>query len=215
MLNTKLIKQVFIFLALSFAFTLFVGCATQEKTLNNDDIRYASTKALIEDKKKSSSNSVAMDVFYTTNGLIRIEVEALLGYRLGSLLMNKNQIQYILYPQKTFVQGPFASQTLRPLFKNEIDPRWIAAAILDTDLTTLGFSCSQKKPEVKVCQSDLAEVTVEQKTEIKKVPLKKITIENDQMKFIWVFKSIQKHKKSYNETFVLSKPEEYRLITIK
>lgn len=215
MLNTKLIKQVFIFFVLSFAFTLFVGCATQEKTLNNDDIRYASTKALIEDKKKSSSNSVAMDVFYTTNGLIRIEVEALLGYRLGSLLMNKNQIQYILYPQKTFVQGPFASQTLRPLFKNEIDPRWIAAAILDTDLTTLGFSCSQKKPEVKVCQSDLAEVTVEQKTEIKKVPLKKITIENDQMKFIWVFKSIQKHKKSYNETFVLSKPEEYRLITIK
>lgn len=211
MLNTKLIKQVFIFLTLSFNFTLIVGCATNDKALNEDDIRYADTKALIEDKQKASSNSVSMDVFYTTNGVIRIEVEALLGYRLGSLLMNKNQIQYILYPQKTFVQGPFASQTLKPLFKNEIDPRWIEAAILDTDLTTLGFSCLQKKPELKVCQSELAQVSVE----TKKSPLKKIIIENDQMKFIWVFKSIQKHKKSYNETFVLSKPEEYRLITIK
>ncbi len=215
MLNTKLIKQVFIILTLSFTFTLLAGGATNETALNEDDIRYADTKALIEDKKKSSSNSVSMDVFYTTNGVIRIEVEALLGYRLGSLLMNKNQIQYILYPQKTFVQGPFASQTLKPLFKNEIDPRWIEAAILDTDLTTLGFSCLQKKPELKVCQSELAEVSVELKTEKKKSPLKKIIIENDQMKFIWVFKSIQKHRKSYNETFVLSKPEEYRLITIK
>ena len=211
MLNTKLIKQVFIILTLSYVFLLFVGCATSETALNQDDIRYADTKALIEDKKKSSSNSVSMDVFYTTNGVIRIEVEALLGYQLGSLLMNKNQIQYILYPQKTFVQGPFAGRTLKPLFKTEIDPRWIEAAILDTDLTTLGFICLQKNPELKVCQSELAEVSVE----TKKSPLKKIIIENDEMKFIWVFKSIQKHKKSYNETFVLSKPEEYRLITIK
>ncbi len=211
MLNAKLIKQVFTFLTLSFTFMLVIGCATNDKALTVDDIRYANTKALIEDKKKASSNSVSMDVFYTTNGVIRIEVEALLGYRLGSLLMNKNQIQYILYPQKTFVQGPFAGQTLKPLFKNEIDPRWIEAAVLDTDLTTLGFSCLQKNPELKVCQSELAQVSVE----TKKSPLKKIIIENDQMKFIWVFKSIQKHNKSYNETFVLAKPEEYRLITIK
>ncbi len=211
MLKTKLIKQVFIILTVSFNFTLITSCATKETTLNEEDIRFADTKALIEDKKKSSSHSVTMDVFYTTNGVIRIEVEAVLGYRLGSLLMNKNQIQYILYPQKTFVQGPFASKTLKPLFKNEIDPLWIKAAILGTDLTMLGFDCSQKNPELKVCQSDLASVSVE----TKKTPLKKIIIENEQMKFIWVFKSIQRHKKSYNETFVLVKPEEYRLITIK
>ncbi len=215
MLKTKLIKQVFIILTVSFNFTLITSCATKETTLNEDDIRYADTKALIEDKRKSSSHSVTMDVFYTTNGVIRIEVEAMLGYRLGSLLMSKNQIQYILYPQKTFVQGPFSNKTLKPLFKNEIDPLWIKAAILDTDLTTLGFDCSQKNPELKVCQSELASVSIELKTETKKTPLKKIIIENEQMKFIWVFKSIQRHKKSYNETFVLAKPEEYRLITIK
>lgn len=201
-------------------FSLFgVGCASAPEKIQSGDIKYVESKALIEDKSKNSSNSASIDLFFLHDNIIRMEVTALLGYRLGSLVMSPQQISYALHPQKAFVEGPFAARTMKPLFRQDLDPRLIWAVVFDRDLKTFGFSCSTVA-KTETCTGSagaLSGVTVilQHMGETENGALKKITIENANLKFVWLYKAIKKHNKSYNETFVLVKPEEYRLITIK
>lgn len=194
------------------------GCAGTQEKPQAGDIKYVESKALIEDKTKNSSNSASIDLFYLQDDVIRMEVTALLGYRLGSLVMNSQKVAYALHPQKAFVEGPFAARTMKPLFRQDLDPRLIWAVVFDRDLKTFGFSCTTVA-KTQTClgtgATEGVSVTLQQVAESETGPLKKITIENAKLKFVWLYKAIKKHNKSYNETFVLNKPEEYRLITIK
>lgn len=198
---------------------LMVGCAGTQEKPQAGDIKYVESKALIEDKAKNTSNSASIDLFFLQNDVIRMEVTALLGYRLGSLVMNQQKVSYALHPQKAFVEGPFAARTMKPLFRQDLDPRLIWAVVFDRDLKTFGFSCSTAV-KTETCTGTTGaitgvSVTTQQMGETETGALKKITIENGNLKFVWLYKAIRKHNKSYNETFVLNKPEEYRLITIK
>ncbi|AZZ35557.1 hypothetical protein CIK05_01655 [Bdellovibrio sp. qaytius] len=215
-------KYSFTNLVLMFALLgsfFMVGCAGTQVKPQAGDIKYVESKALIEDKAKNSSNSASIDLFYLQNDVIRMEVTALLGYRLGSLVMNQQKVSYALHPQKAFVEGPFAARTMKPLFRQDLDPKLIWAVVFDRDLKTFGFNCnSVGKTETCLGTSGAIQgvsVTQQQMGDSETGPLKKITIENGNLKFVWLYKSIKKHNKSYNETFVLNKPEDYRLITIK
>lgn len=194
------------------------GCAGTQEKPQAGDIKYVESKALIEDKAKNSSNSASIDLFYLQDDVIRMEVTALLGYRLGSLVMNSQKVAYALHPQKAFVEGPFAARTMKPLFRQDLDPRLIWAVVFDRDLKTFGFNCNMVA-KTQTClgagTTEGVSVTLQQVGESETGPLKKITIENAKLKFVWLYKAIKKHNKSYNETFVLNKPEDYRLITIK
>ena len=133
--------------------------------------------------------------------------------------MNPQKVSYALHPQKAFVEGPFAARTMKPLFRQDLDPKLIWAVVFDRDLRGFGFTCPDVVSRTSTCQGSGATqgvtVTVQQMGETPNSGLKKITIENANLKFVWLYKAIRKHNKSYNETFVLNKPEEYRLITIK
>jgi len=192
------------------------GCVSSPNVddVGRADIIHIESKALIEDKAKSESNTVNIDLFYKQNSAFRLEVSAMLGIQLGSLVMIPNQISYLLHQQKVFVVGPVTTKTTRPLFKHEIDPKILWALVFDRDLAAYGFKCriSDKITECVVNEKSLS-TTVTKET--KDNGLKKMVIENSVFRFVWIYKTMKKHNMSYNETFVLKKPEEYRLITIK
>lgn len=198
---------------------LFIfSCAGKPAKTTVEDIKYVESKALIEDKAKNSSNSASIDLFYQQNRTLRMEVTAVMGYRLGSLVMDPQKVAYALHPQKAFVEGPFIGRTMRPLFRQDLDPKLIWAVVFDRDLRGLGFNCSNNDKTQTCTGSGATEgvsVIIQMVGDNKPEPLKKITIENANLKFVWLYKSIRKHNKSYNETFVLNRPEDYRLITIK
>ena len=86
--------------------------------------------------------------------------------------------------------------------------------VFEQDISRFGFNCKNDNSVIACAGKDvLRNTTVTNETKANN--LKKMIIENPEFKFVWVYKSIKKHNMSYNETFVLKKPEEYRLITIK
>ncbi len=179
------------------------------------------TKAQITDKTNQTTNNVTIDIFLKKNEMIRMEVTAIMGYEVGSLLMTRSSLQYAVHPQKYFIQGPLAGRTLKPLFKQEIDPVILWSLIHNQSLKLRGFQCSAAATLIEVCKNNLVTVEIEQRGEIGSDGQsidgqKKVTLENNNIKMVWIFKSIQlSSKASQNETFVLVKPKEYKLITIK
>ena len=195
---------------------LLTGCVSEQKVedIKASEIVHVESKALLEDKTKSESNTVSIDLFYQSNAALRLEVSAVLGIQLGSIVMLPNQLSYALHQQKVFVTGPLISKTLKPLFKQDLDPKIIWSLVFDKDLSIYGFKCKKSEQQLDCIGLENGIQTVVTK-ENKSNGLKKMTIENSLFKFVWIYKSIKKHNVSYNETFVLKKPEEYRLITIK
>ncbi len=73
---------------------------------------------------------------------------------------------------------------------------------------------------IENCKNELVTVQIEQRGELgangRSIDgQKKITLENNNIKMVWIFKSREASDVSQNETFVLVKPKEYKLITIK
>ena len=208
----------FIFLI---GFILLTGCVSNSiSSAVGDDSFIFSTKAQITDKTQDTTNNVSIDIFLKKNTAFRLEVTALLGYQVGSLLMTRSSLQYAVHPQKIFVHGPMAGRTLKPLFKQEIEPQILWSLINDDDLNLRGFKCIKPQASMQICKSSQADLEIEQRGDldnhgISKEGLKKITLENKNLKMIWIFKSKQLLSSSQNETFVLNRPKEYKLIAIK
>lgn len=141
-----------VFVLVALGSFLMTGCTSTQEKPQTGDIEYVESKALIEDKTKSSSNSASIDLFYLKDDVIRMEVTAVLGYRLGSLVMNQQKVSYALHPQKAFVEGPFAARTMKPLFRQDLDPKLIWAVVFDRDLRGYGFTCANGAANTVNCQ---------------------------------------------------------------
>jgi hypothetical protein len=213
-----MIKKLF----LIFNFSILLSCGSGSvKTDSMSEVLSLSTKAQITDKISATTNSVNIDIFLKKNTAIRMEVTALLGYEVGSLLMTRSDLQYAVHPDKYFVQGPLVGRTLKPLFKQEIEPQVLWSLIQGESLRSRGFRCQQQKAaHIEICKNVLATVEVEQRGELgpdgaSTDGQKKVTIENSRIKFIWIFKSQETLSEYQNETFVLERPKGYKLLTIK
>lgn len=206
---------------LGFAVILMLAsCSHKAQNESGVSVWHLTSKAQITDKTKDSSHNVSIDIFVKEETALRMEVTALLGYQVGSLLMTGNQIKYAVHPNKYFIQGPLLPKALKPLFKQEVDPRLLWSVVHDQSLARRGFQCVQKEPSVELCKNNLAVVEIEQRGELdasgkSKDHQKKVTIENSQIKMVWIFKSKEPFEGSQSETFVLNSPKEYKLLTIK
>ncbi len=202
-------------------YCFLVACGSNAtRPLTSADVLNFATKAQITDKTNDTTNNVSIDVFLKRNEAIRLEVTALLGYQVGSLLMTRTNLQYAIHPQKYYIYGPLAGRTLKPLFKQEIDPVIMWSLIHGENLKSRGFECRKSPILSEICKNQMATVEIEQRGDLGPDGLsmdgqKKVTIENDRVKFIWIFKSRQVLSGSQNETFVLARPKEYKLLTIK
>lgn len=183
-----------------FVFLGFSSCVS--KSIQGADGVYTlETKAKVIDKTTSESHSVDLTFTVLPYKIVRIDVEAILGYKLAELVMNTNQIQYSLRDEKVFVTGPFKSKTLRPLFKQDMNPAliWNAAhGVFVKD----GMYDGQKVVTDVLGQNE-------------GYTSRRITIENQSFKLIWLFKSKEISEASHDETFVLNRPDNYKIITIK
>ncbi len=205
-----MLKQLFsssvLFLSLSMGFTVLVSCAGKPTMISSGaQIFRLNSKAKVTDKLNSESHTIDLSVVNDPQRALRIDVTALLGYRVAEMVMSAKQIQYIDRENKVFVTGGFRSQTLKPLFGQEIDPKLIWAIANEQPLKDGHYYGAEIKSEL-----------LEKKEN--GFQSRKITIENSKLKLIWLFKSkeaISLDSSSYNETFVLTQPIEYKLINIK
>lgn len=198
---------------------LFFSC--QHGSVSKDNkLWLIESKAQITDKFKDTNNSVSIEIFLQESEAIRMEITALLGYQVGSLLMTPQQLKYAVHPQKIFVSGAMTGKTIKPLFKQEVDPSILWSIIHNDSLSKHGFACQQTTAQLLSCKNASAKVEIEQKGDLDTKGnsvnhQKKVTLENSKLKMIWVFKSKEPYMGSRNETFVLLPPQEYKLFNIK
>ena len=192
----------------------FTGCATTQKAVDfKTQPLLLDTKVQIKDLRKDETQSAKIQVILLTDQAIRMEVTALFGYAIASIVMTPDKIQYTLHSSKKYVDGPFNARTLFPVFKQNIDPRILWNSVHNRNPASGDLKCKtdEKGWPLSCVNAEGVHVTWLHENAVKR----RIDIKNPQFEMIWVFKDQIPLSTPQNETFVLKKPEDYQQIQIK
>lgn len=174
------------------------------------------TKIQTKDIKKSDTHTANLEIIVLNNQAIRMEVTALFGYRIASVVMTPQKIQYALHTSKDYVQGPFSARTLFPIFKQNIDPRLLWKIIHGQNPESADLKCNKDSLARPVsCLSSVGALATTVTWSYEEENKKRIEIKNQNFEMIWVFKKQSPLETFQNETFVLKKPEDYKEIILK
>ncbi len=207
-----MLKHKFKIICIFSFLTVLVSCGTQSVQQIP-----AMTPVLIETKAqiKSSgdSHNVKIDIALFPHKAIRLEVTGTLGYRVASVVMSPQKIQYALHTNQTYFEGPFSAKSMYPIFKQALDPRILWRAIHDESPQTDEIIC-QLDPNQKplICKGPKNLMI---KWTYEEAPRKRIEIKSNQFEMNWLFKDQKVLAESQTETFVLKKPEGYKEILLK
>lgn len=177
----------------------------------------ASTPLLIETKAQvrngSDSNNVKIEIALAPNKMIRMEVTALLGYRVASVLLTPQKIQYAIHTNQTYGEGNFSARTMFPIFKQFIDPRIIWRVINSQNPQSQELVCQTDEQQRPILCNGPQSSTV--KWTYEEPPVRRIEIKSGKFEMNWLFKEQKVLGDSQTETFVLKRPEGYKEIQLK
>lgn len=173
------------------------------------------TKAQIKDLKKDESHNVKIEIILLNQQAIRMEISALFGFPIASIIMTPRLIQYALHTSKEYVEGPFSAKTLYPIFKQNIDPRILWNVIHNRSPDSSDLKCFKDSALRPIYCKGLFGIRVDWAYDANDKLKKRIEIKNPQFEMIWVFKGQSPLDSAQNETFVLKKPDGYQEIRLK
>ncbi|MEQ1723821.1 MAG: DUF4292 domain-containing protein, partial [Pseudobdellovibrio sp.] len=192
-MNKEKLSLIIVFSCLSVI--NFSGCVSEPiKPIGENQAVIIDTKAQI--KNNGESNNVKIEIALLPKKAIRLEITATLGVSVATVLMTSNQISYALHTTKQFVIGPFHEKTLYPVFKNNIDPRWLWRIINAQTMTNINLTCSLNADSKPVLCSSIDGSTI--KWTYEDYPRKRIDIVSNRFEMSWLFRDISPLNETQN-----------------
>lgn len=209
--NLKFITKVILCMSLLFV----LSCTTQP----TEPVRVpVGTPLLIDSKARvkagGDEHSIQIQMALLPQKFIRMEVTALLGYKVASILMSPQRLQYALHTNHTYYDGPMSARSLFPIFKKSIDPLILWKVIHGQNPQNVDLRCQldeKQRPQRCVGQPDLQVLWTYEDNPVQK----RIDIKSNQFEMAWIFKNQTVLEVDQNETFVLKKPEGYKEFVLK
>jgi len=112
-------------------------------------------KAQIKELKTDKVQQISIDFVGQAPGYIRADITGPLGISLATLVTDQNQIQYILYRQKSFYEGQASEKALRSVLKMDLDARHLYSICFDQPILEKNWNCKVGKDGmVDLCKNE-------------------------------------------------------------
>ncbi|KHD88467.1 MAG: hypothetical protein OM95_08085 [Bdellovibrio sp. ArHS] len=189
------------------------GCVT--KTVKQGAYHKAQweTKALIKDEKKNKTQSLNIDIYAIKNERARLEISAMLGYQVASLVMSPTEISYVIYPQKTFFYGRNSERAFSRMIDVPLHPMNLANIAFDEPVRGPGWQCTLSQ-EGWVSQCDNLQKNLRVVWSNRTEGEKKVVITGPQFEMQWQFPAPQTEVQFKSDLFTLRQPSGFKAIQI-
>jgi hypothetical protein len=216
-----LTSQAMRILALLYLSLFFLGCATTPKA--TDEASRGSKKAAqfiqweakaqIKDLKRNSSNNVSIDIIASGKKAVRFEVSTSLGLSVASMLLKGQDISYVVKPWKKYYFGSANEDSLVPILKMNVDPRWFYNFLYEEPLQADGWNCVfDQGGLLETCiNSDLNYTITWSDREGKK---KRVKVSSEKFEINLLVKDFKTLVEAPEGAFVLQGPDDYRKIKL-
>lgn len=190
------------------------GCSSRPIKTGKIQRAQWSTKALINNIREGKSQSVSIDIYAIRNEQARFEISALMGFQVASLVMSSREISYIIYPQKTYFTGQNSDRAFSRMIALQINPMNLTNIAFDEPVRGPGWKCEKDKHGLLLeCAHEKRGISV--KWSDRENGKKKVAILAPQFEMQWQFSAPQTEVQFKSETFVLNRPEGFKLVEIK
>ena len=205
-------KRINAFLFFVLTITLS-GCVT--KTVREGAYQKAQweTKALIKDEKHNKTQSLNIDIYAIKNDRARLEISALLGFQVASLVMSPTEITYAIYPQKSFYYGRNSEQAFARMIDLPLHPMNLTNIAFEEPVRGSGWKCElDSAGYLSQCEnkSRALQIVWSDRQEGKK----KVVITAPQFEMQWQFSAPQTEVQFKSELFTLKQPAGFKAIQI-
>lgn len=205
--------SIFYSLLTIFFLTSLTDCAhkQQQADIIAEHIAWE-TKAQIKQVKSGQINQVSIDVLAVKGSKLRLDVTATLGYRVASVILDRNHIQALIPNEKKYYAGQVTPEIMARFLKMPVYPSLLYAMIFDQGLKGAGWLCHYDETGlVKDCafKDSLSLVWERLEAPQKIVRLKTKSIEMD-----WLFKSLDSEWTPKPEVFTLKVPNNYQSVQL-
>jgi len=202
--------NAFLFLFLTFSLS---ACVT--KTVKEGAYQRAQweTKALIKDQRQNKAQSLNIDIYAIKNERARLEITALLGFQVASLVMSPSEISYIIYPQKAFYYGRNSEHAFSRMLDMTLHPMNLVNIAFDEPIRGPGWKCGlDTLGWLSHCENSQRgmSVTWSERNEGKK----KVVITAPQFEMQWQFSAPQTEVQFKKDLFTLKQPSGFKAIQI-
>jgi hypothetical protein len=173
------------------------------------------TKAVIRDLKANKSHSLDIDILGNYPKNFRMEVSALMGVQVASLVLSGDEVRYVIYQQKKFYQGKASESSFLPLMNIPLHPVNFMSIAYDTPLRGAGWLCTRGADKMlSECHQDERGIKV-QWSDRTPEGQKKVLINGPTFEMRWLFRPPQTEVQFKDETFRLEPPAEFKTIQLK
>ncbi|MDG0814738.1 hypothetical protein [Bdellovibrio svalbardensis] len=211
--NLFFVSPAFVSLVLFCATWVFSGCATKPVHEGGFQKAQWETKALIRNLKEQKTQSVNIDIMAIKNDRARLEITALLGFQVASLVMSPKEISYAIYPEKKFYYGRNSESAVARMIGLPLHPMNLTYIAFDEPVRGMGWKCySDAIGLIARCENAQRAIRVEWKD--RNEGQKKVVITAPQFEMQWLFKAPQTEVEFKSETFTLKQPEGFKAIQI-
>lgn len=205
-------KRINAFLLIVLTVGLF-GCVT--KTVREGAYQKAQweTKALIKDEKHNKTQSLNIDIYAIKNDRARLEISALLGFQVASLVMSSSEITYAIYPQKSFYYGRNSERAFARMIDLPLHPMNLMNIAFEEPVRGSGWKCGlDSSGFLSQCEnkSRALQIVWSDRQEGKK----KVVITAPQFEMQWQFSAPQTEVQFKSELFTLKQPAGFKAIQI-
>ncbi len=84
---------------------------------------------------------------------LRIDLTSSLGGHVATIVLNGDELRYVVVPQKKFFVGPAKPESLKNVLPIPMDPHWFYNILFDRPVQSADWKCSNdEKGLLKTCQ---------------------------------------------------------------
>ncbi len=208
-----MMKRINLFLFL-FSVVVLAGCVTKPvKKVGTFQKAQWETKALVKNIRENKTQSLSIDLYAIKNSQVRLEISALMGFQVASLVMSPQEISYIIYSRKIYFHGRNSERAFSHFLDLPLHPMNLANIAFDEPVQgpgwvcrfdTLGLpsQCENIQKEIRVIWSDRIEGQ------------KKVVIAAPQFEMQWQFSAPKTEVQFKEDLFILKQPSGFKAVQI-
>ncbi|MCB0366077.1 MAG: hypothetical protein H6624_17885 [Bdellovibrionaceae bacterium] len=194
--------------------TLLSSCQTTPTRYEDKNEGYWQTKVLIKDKKKNKSYIVHVDMNARVGENLRLDVTTPLGGHLASLVLNSEEVRYVVVKQKKFYSGKPTPKALQPLISVPLDPVLMYNILFDKPIAREGWTCAKSKESfLETCSSEKEQISLRWSDRV--LNRKTVHIEHPKAELQMNFFTYDEHIQDKKNLFSLDAPKNFKVLKIR
>lgn len=198
---------------LSLILLVIAGCATKPKTTGPLQQAQWETKALIKDLKTNKNQTLTIDIYAVKNDRARIEISALMGFQVASLVMDNKDISYAIYPQKKFYYGVNSEEAFLRIINLPLHPMNLINVAFEEPVRGSGWQCfKDPSGQISHCTNTVRKMRIVWASRVDGA--KKVVITAPQFEMQWAYEAPQTEVQFKPELFTLRQPKGFKAIQI-